>query len=177
MNIFIFPTDTCYWIATPINDIDGYNEIYTIKQRTYNKPLAILVGGFNDIVKYAKITQEQINFMKDYPHPFTILVTPKENLIDKRLKNKEIYKKIAFRVAHTQLQRELIDKHGPLFLTSANVSWDSEIYSKDIIQKIFSPHKENITFFSEDDITPTPSSNIFVFVWKWIEIKCLRKNY
>jgi hypothetical protein len=61
------------------------------------------------------LNKPQVNFIKDYHNPFTILL-PLEKITDnnllniiKGLPNSEIYKKIAFRVNHSFMQRRLIE--------------------------------------------------------------------
>jgi L-threonylcarbamoyladenylate synthase len=71
--IYIFPTDTCFGLACSITEIKDYEKIYKIKKRDFGKPLAILVENFEWLEKYTTLTKEQVNFLKNYKKPFTIL--------------------------------------------------------------------------------------------------------
>lgn len=181
MNLFILPTNTCFGIGTPIDDIKWYNSIYEIKSRDFSKPLAILVEDFKWLEKNTKLNNSQIDFLKNYKNPFTILTHVKEDIINKNIKNKEIYKFCAFRVAHDDIQLELTKKYWPLFLTSANKSWESEIFSTKKIKQVFESdiEKYDIEVFWGDDYdikTEFSSSDIFEFIWDTNNIKYMRKN-
>ncbi len=187
MNIFIVPTNTCFWIACPISEIESYKKIYEIKKRDFSKPLAILVDDFDYLSKNSLLTENQINFLKNYSKPWTILID-KEKITDKnllnqieKLPNSEIYEKIAFRVAHNFMHRKLISKHWPLFLTSANKSNNPEILSSIKIKQELKDEIENfwIKVFAHNDFcinSQQTASDIFEFIGENDEIRYLRKN-
>ena len=68
----LLPTDTCYGLAGSFTR-DDYLEIYRYKGRDFSKPLALLVEDFSDMKKYIEISDEQIEFLKKYPHPWSFL--------------------------------------------------------------------------------------------------------
>ncbi len=182
MQLFILPTDTCFWIATPINDIEWYNAIYKIKKRGLDKPLAILVDSFEWLEENTILNDKQINFLKNYNKPFSILTKTKIDILPDNIPNKEIYKKVAFRIAHNFMHSKLIRlNNSPLFLTSANRSWECELFSSHNIREIFeSEIKENdIKVFAHPWFcidSKQISSDIFEFIWESTEIKYIRKN-
>lgn len=95
---------------------------------------------------------------------------------DFEYQNKEVYKKLAFRVANNDIQKKLISEIGPIFLTSANFSGEKEIYSIEEAKKQFAFLK-NITFLWEwitldSSIKP---SDIFEFEWETTKIKYFRQ--
>lgn len=181
--IYLLPTDTCFWIACSFDDIKNYHKIYEIKKRPLEKPLAIMVESFDWLLKNTSLNKNQIDFLKNYKRPFTVLTKCSYihmviNLEqeDFEYKNKEVYKKIAFRVAHNDIQKKLISEIGPIFLTSANFSWEKEIYNIEEAKKQFSNFK-NIIFLWEC-ITLNSSvkpSDIFEFEWETININYLRQ--
>lgn len=182
--IYIIPTDTCFWIACAINDIKSYNEIYKIKNRSNDKPLAIMVDSFSWLEKNTNLNKTQIEFLKNYYRPWTILtdcsyIKKILNLEEWNLKyeNKEFYKKIAFRVANNEIQIRLISKIWPIFLTSANFSWEKEIYDIYEAKKQFKKFWKKINFLWEwiildNKIQP---SDIFEFDYETTNIKYLRQ--
>jgi len=185
--IYLLPSDTCYWIACPIDDKKNYEKIYKIKKRSLDKPLAIMVENFNWLEQNTNLTKDQINFLKNYEKPFTILTDSNyvkmwlnfEDEIDWTFINKDIYNQIAFRVANLPEQKKLIKKVWPIFLTSANLSNNPEIYkSKDLITH-FSYYLEKwiIKLIDSWNLDPNnKSSDIFEFIWDSLDIKYLRKN-
>lgn len=185
--LFIFPTNTCFWLACYIEDLESYKKIYKVKGRKFSNPLAVLVLDFEYLEKNTKLNLEQISFLKNYKNPFTILLDIK-NILDekllkqiKKLNNSEIYEKIAFRVSHNFMHKKLIKKNWLMFLTSANKSWESEIFSSIKVKEKFKEEIEKfwIKVFAHNDFcinSKQKSSNIFEFVWEKLELKYFRKT-
>ena len=170
--IYIIPTDTCFWIACPIEDIDAYKTIYTLKKRPYDKPLAIMVEDFEYLERTTYIQKSQIDFLKSYRRPFTVLVETKRNFISELVPNKGKYKKTAFRVAHSALQKKLIKGVWPLFLTSANISGDIETYK---VSELPFTESKKVQILADSDLEITLPSDIFEFRWNSNEVIYLRQ--
>ncbi|MDD3645969.1 MAG: Sua5/YciO/YrdC/YwlC family protein [Candidatus Gracilibacteria bacterium] len=180
MNLFILPTNTCFGIATPIGDIEGYKKIYEIKKRDFDKPLAIMVLDFEWLEKNTLLNHEQIEYLKKYKNPFTVITETKENLIPDNIPNKQIYKKVALRIAHNFMHRSLINDFGPLFLTSANRSGECELFSTYDIKEIFKKEIEayDIKVFAHPKYSIKSNicaSDIFEFIGNTTEINYIRK--
>lgn len=181
--IYILPTDTCFWIACSFDDIESYHKIYDIKKRPLEKPLAVMVESFSWLEKNTPLSKNQIEFLKNYKKPFTVVTEcPYMQMVlnleqeDFEYQNKEEYEKIAFRVANNEIEKKLIWEIGPIFLTSANLSWEKEIYDMNEAKKQFQSHKK-IQFLWENiklDSTIKPS-DIFEFIWESSEINYLRQ--
>ena len=184
--LYILPTNTCFWIACPIKEIESYKKIYEIKNRPLDKAIAIMVDSFEYFEKNTKLTKNQIDFLKNYKNPWTILID-KEKIFDKNLlkiinslPNSEIYEKIAFRVAHTFMHRRLIQDKGLLFLTSANHTGKWEIFSTKDIKKSFWKliKKEELRLFAHPEYcikTEKKYSDIFEFESKSKKVIYFRK--
>ncbi len=185
-NLFFLSTDTCFGLGCPMSDDVSYRKIYAIKKRSYDKPLAIMVESFEWLKNNTDLSSEQIDFLKEYKKPFTILTEslPVHHWInyeddDISFENRDVYQQIAFRVAHTSEQKKLIKKHGPIFLTSANMSGEPELYNQDnIIDRFnYEIEKYKIDILGASELSPnTPSSDIFEFIWESTEVKYLRQN-
>lgn len=186
--IYILPTDTCYWIACPIHDLKSYSWIYKIKKRTPSKALAIIVPDFKWLEDNTDLTSEQIEFLKNYKNPFTILTNSDHlklwiNYIDddrNEFENRDIYEQFAFRVAHNDTQKRLLKENWPMFLTSANISNEPEIYSSREVEEKFKYYLDNekIKFVWKNtwNLKVTKPSEIFEFIWESLEVEYLRKN-
>lgn len=172
--IYIIETDTCYWIWCPIGNIREYKKIYDLKNRSLKKPLAIMVEDFAYLKKHTYINDIQLNFLKKYLSPFTILLNTKRDFIREWIPNKNLYKKTAFRVAHTPQQIALLRKVWPIFLTSANISDTQESY---LLKDIPFEKSDEIEIIASSDLEKSPPSDIFEFVWESAKILYIRKNY
>ena len=121
----IIPTDTCYglaWALTP----EDYLEIYRLKGRDFSKPLALLVRDYDDMKGYIEISDEQIDFLRQYPHPWSFLGMRKTDYILPPYMDSLQYERLSLRVASVcMLWLDVSELEFPLFLTSANPSgWD-----------------------------------------------------
>jgi len=186
--IYILPTDTCFWIACPLDDIKSYERIYKIKKRSFDKPLAILVPDFNWLEKNTTLTKEQVDFLKKYDKPFTIMTDSPHvkvwiNFVNdensEEFLNRWVYEKFAFRVANNKTQDRLLKENWPMFLTSANISNNPEIYTSREIKEVFWDYIETqkIKFVWENTwvLEKVKPSEIFEFVWETLEQKFIRK--
>lgn len=171
--IYIIPTDTCFWLACEINNIESYKEIYSVKNRDYSKLIAIMLPDFESLEKYTFVTEEQVNFLKNYNKPFSVLLKPqnKSDFINTNIPNYDLYDKISFRVA-SEINKDFIKKTWAIFLTSANISGLPETYNIEEIKKQFWEKFEIIGTKKELDIVP--ASDIIEFD-KNNEIIYLRK--
>lgn len=186
--IYILPTDTCFWIACPIHDLKSYSWIYKIKKRDLWKPLAILVPSFEWLFENTDLNKEQIKFLKEYNKPFTILTNCDSlkvwiNYIDddnNEFINRDIYEQFAFRIVTNDTEKKLVKQNWPMFLTSANLSKQPEIYTSKKINEDFWYYfeKDKIKFVWENTgkLPENGTSDIFEFAWEDLEIKYLRKN-
>jgi tRNA threonylcarbamoyl adenosine modification protein (Sua5/YciO/YrdC/YwlC family) len=172
--IYILPTDTCYGIACALEDKKNYEKIYKIKKRRLDKPLAIMVKDFSWLRENTDLTDEQVDFLERYEKPFTILTnsTPVELFInfgdenEEYLINKDMYEQVAFRVAHNEMQESVINTHGPIWLTSANLSGAGETYDIATIEKDFEYYidKNIVEVVGSFNLDPeTPASDIIEF--------------
>lgn len=118
--LFLLPTDTCYGLAGEFSERD-YREIYRRKGRDFGKQLAILVEDFGDMRRYIEISDEQVEFLRNYPHPWSFLGKRRPDFILPIWMDDEKYQMISIRVASVCL-RGSQKLNFPLFLTSANLS-------------------------------------------------------
>ena len=168
----LLPTDTCYGLAGSFTKTD-YLEIYRLKGRDFAKPLALLVEDFDDMKKYIEISDEQINFLKRYPHPWSFLGKRVYELPE--WMDSERYEMLSIRVSRvcipTFQHSNIPTFHFPLFLTSANLSGHPE--SKTLTEaRVFFPWVQWI----DGGICDRPPSDIFS-IWDDGTFRYLRRNY
>lgn len=185
--IYILPTDTCYGMACALEDKKSYEKIYRIKKRNFDKPLALMVHDFKWLRENTELTGEQVDFLEQYKNPFTVLTnsTPVELFLrfgddnEQHLVNKDSYDMVAFRVAHNDDQESIINSHGPIWLTSANLSWTGETYDISKVEKDFEYYIEKGTVevvWSINLDPDVPPSDIFSFIDDSLELEYVRKG-
>lgn len=118
--LLLLPTDTCYGLAGEFTEQD-YHEIYRLKGRDFGKQLAILVEDYDDMTQYIDISDEQIEFLKSYPHPWSFLGKKKSDFVLPSWMDSDKYNMLSIRIASVCLKSSQ-EFSFPLFLTSANLS-------------------------------------------------------
>lgn len=98
--------------------------LYSLKGRDKKKPMAILVPTWEDLAYESKLTPSQVNFLRTYKFPFTIICDVQDDFRDEYPILEEYnYKTVGFRVAEACLSAETTAYvRSPVFLTSANKS-------------------------------------------------------
>ncbi len=168
--IFLLPTDTCYWLAWELIEID-YHEIYRIKWRDFSKRLAILVPDMDALREIAEISDEQIQILEQYSHPWSVVLPKNKNYVLPKFLNQDEYSNISFRIAEYCVSEEFQDKLiYPLFLTSANLSGKPESTTLGEAREYF-PWIDGY----DGGICDLPPSDIFSF-WVDNQLIYLRKS-
>lgn len=141
--LVIFPTDTVYGIGCAINDIEGIEKIYTLKQRSKDKPLACLCASLAQIEEIAQLDEKARNLIKEFmPGALTLILPAKACVF-----NSIGYKTIGVRIPNSSQAIELLQKNGPMLTTSVNESGQPPLneYSKilkqykNLVDQIYPP--------------------------------------
>ena len=172
--VFAIPTDTCYWIGCHLNDKKWLKDIYKLKQRVKGKPISFIVKNFEELKIISTLTTEQVDFLENYKNPFTIVTHLKDDSnIPDFLKRKQ--KLFWIRVAEIILDKKVVDKvEFPIFLTSANISEEDELYSSRDVKKIF---WNKVKILLKSKINKKPPSNVIRFIRDSLDLEYLRKTY
>ncbi len=117
----IFPTDTVFGLGVAVNRASSPAELYQLKQRTDDKPIAWLVGGIDDLARYGKNVSAQALELAcaHWPGALTLIVEASDEVPPAY---RSAAGTIALRVPNDPTARALIEQVGPLATTSANIS-------------------------------------------------------
>lgn len=167
--LIILPTDTCYGLAGEFSELD-YREIYRLKGRSFDKLLAILVEDFDDMRRYIEISDEHIEFLRNYPHPWSFLGKKNPDFTLPEFLDGKKYQMLSIRVASVCLKTpERLN--FPMFLTSANLSWKPESMTLTDARSSF----PGVTGY-DGWVCDQPPSDIFS-IGEDGELQYLRRNY
>lgn len=176
--LYVIPTDTCIGLACRIDDEKWYQLLSEIKGRDQSKPIAILVPTWEDLAYETKLLPAQINFLRTYKFPFTILCEVNNDFRDEYpILDTYGYKRVWFRVAEACLSPETNTYiRSPLFLTSANKSDQVECLTIEQVEKTF---EEFLPILKIIPGIPwkIPPSNVFTFRGTSNDLNYIRKNY
>lgn len=132
--VVLYPTDTVYGLGANIFDKKAVRKVFDIKQRSYLKPLSILVGDVRAIDLVAKTSLSQKQTINKYlPGPYTFILN-KRKIVPRTITSG--LKSVGVRVPDCELACRLASIF-PITTTSANLS-DDEVFSnpKEIIDQI-----------------------------------------
>lgn len=115
----VYPTDTIYGLGVNIFSENAIKRVYSLKKRSYDKPLSVCVSQIKDISKIASLDKNGEEMIKKIlPGPFTIILRKKESISPLLTSGGE---KIGVRIPDSRICRELA-RNFPITATSANLS-------------------------------------------------------
>lgn len=119
--VIAIPTDTVYGFACDAANDKAIKQLYTIKERNENKPLAICLGEINQLKNWAVVDHLPNDLLENLlPGALTLILKCSNNKLDKSLTYQS---KVGIRIPDYQFIRNLATKlKSPLALTSANIS-------------------------------------------------------
>lgn len=132
----VFPTDTVYGIGVAVDYAGTPEEIYRIKERSHDKPIAWLVGGVDDIRTYGSSVPESVLRIARtfWPGSLTVIVAASERV-------PRPYRSSAGTIglrapASATVQRLIRGVGCPLATSSANIAGESSPHSFDEVNPI-----------------------------------------
>lgn len=132
--IVLYPTDTVYGLGANIFNNKAVKRVFDIKQRSYLKPLSILVSDVGAIDLVAKVSLAQKEVINNYlPGPYTFILN-KMDIVPRAVTGG--LTNVGVRVPDNELACRLASIF-PITTTSANIS-DDEVLSnpKDILNQL-----------------------------------------
>lgn len=119
--IVLYPTDTVYGLGANIFDKNAVRRVFDIKQRSFLKPLSILVRDIESINLVAKMSLGQKNTIEKYlPGPYTFILD-KRPIVPRIVTSGSTH--VGVRVPDNELACRLASIF-PITTTSANLSDD-----------------------------------------------------
>ena len=132
--VVLYPTDTVYGLGANIFDNEAVKRVFNIKQRSFLKPLSILVYDVDAIDLVAKVSLNQKEVINNYlPGPYTFILE-KSKLVPRVVTSGSSF--VGVRVPDNQIACQLASLF-PITTTSANLS-DKDVLSnpKDILEQL-----------------------------------------
>ncbi|MCK4551481.1 MAG: threonylcarbamoyl-AMP synthase [Tenericutes bacterium] len=118
--IVIFPTDTVYGIGCLYKDIDSIRKIYDIKDRDFSKPMVILCSNFDQIRTLIERDQEIPDYIrKHWPGKLTVIFFKNSSVNNLITSGKQT---VGIRIPGNKISLDLLNKYGPMVVTSLNLS-------------------------------------------------------
>jgi len=132
--VILYPTDTVYGLGANIFDNSAVRRVFEIKNRSFLKPLSILVSDVETIDLVARVSLGQKNTINSYlPGPYTFILN-KQKIVPRYISSG--LASVGVRVPDCELACRLASIF-PITTTSANLS-DDEVLSnpKEILEQL-----------------------------------------
>jgi L-threonylcarbamoyladenylate synthase len=156
--VIALPTETVYGLAVDATNLAAISKLYTLKQRSFNKPLVIAVAHAQDVVPWVSAVSSDARLLMDafWPGPLTIILPRGKAVSDLITAGKS---SIGLRYSSCVMLQDILHQLGhAICLTSANQSGTEEAMSAEKVRSEF----PNELFIVEEDtiISGTPSTII-----------------
>lgn len=127
------PTDTVYGVCARISSIDAYNKLIEVKKRSANKLFPIMCANIEQIKDIVIIGSREERLIKLFmPGPITLILKKKDGLPNYINSGCQT---VAIRMATSDILEKIIEKVGPVFMSSANKSGEAVCHSLDEIER------------------------------------------
>lgn len=177
MKIYVLPTDTTLGLACDIDDHEAYSLLYKMKARDSEKPISLLVRDWEELEEETTLNTRQIDFLKSYKFPFTVVTNVREDFRVEYDLDEDIYEQVGFRVGEACLEDQTLNYiHNTMFLTSANKSWEEECETIEEVKDVFWKYDKYLKILPGNVYNNEPS-NVIRFVGDSTELEYIRKNY
>ncbi len=125
--IISFPTETVYALAANAMDESAVAEIYRIKGRDFDKPLALLVKDIASLEGVVEMNGSALKLAKVFcPGPITFILPKSKNCEIKSGMNQKL-QMLAVRIPDNDIALQILGAANcPIFATSANPSGMAE---------------------------------------------------
>ena len=118
-----FPTETVYGIGVRYGSHKALDRLMEAKNRDYSKAITLMLNNKKDIETYAYINDQHCKIINKFmPGKITLILKRRES-IDPYMTNG--LDTIGIRIPDSDYVLNLIDRAGPLLVTSANISGSS----------------------------------------------------
>lgn len=130
------PTDTLYGLAADPFRQDALEMVFTLKGRPAVKPMAILVASIESAMQIGELSDRALELADEYwPGPLT-LVIPRLATTPDWLGHPG-RRTIGIRCPDHPVALELLERSGPLAVTSANITGQSPALNDEEAQALF----------------------------------------
>jgi L-threonylcarbamoyladenylate synthase len=156
--VIVYPTETIYGIGSSAHSGDAIRRIQSLKRRTVQKPLLLLIRGVDQLPPLVRDVGDDARRLMAafWPGPLTIILPAAEGLPAELTQGRGT---IGIRIPSSPLCLRLIELAGaPLTSTSANLSGEAPLNS---IAEMLSVLPEGVDcFLDAGPLHPSPPSSV-----------------
>ncbi len=130
------PTDTVYGVGVDPTNLEAVKGLFDLKGRPAHKSVGLLAASFDQAAEVSVIEGSAADLgRRHWPGALTLIVRPRVVLSD--WVGDEQRSTVGVRVPDHPVARDLLEKTGPLSVTSANLSGQPEVMSDVEAREVF----------------------------------------
>lgn len=118
--VVAFPTETVYGLGVRFNDEKALEKLMEAKNRDYSKAITLMVANKDDIQNYAYVSDSAYKLIQHFMPGMMTLVFKKKESVNPVMTNGKAT--IGIRIPDDEYVLSLLNKVGPMLVTSANLS-------------------------------------------------------
>jgi L-threonylcarbamoyladenylate synthase len=164
--IILYPTDTIWGVGCDATNPKAVEKIYSLKKRSDEKSMIVLVAAEKEIVKHVAQPDLKIfNYLNTVQKPTTVIYQGAIGLADNLVAKDG---SIAIRICKDEFCKELISRfRKPIVSTSANISGEPFPKNFSEINAGIKTRVDYVVQYRQNDSTPSAPSRLI----KWEESK------
>lgn len=130
-----FPTETVFGLAVKYGSLNALKKLYDIKGRDSSKAITLMLSSKNDISKYAIVDETTNKLIQTFMPGKITIILKKKDIVDNAFTSG--LDTIGIRIPDNEFVLKLIDRCGPLWVTSANKSGQKNLISSTQVYDTF----------------------------------------
>lgn len=133
--VVAFPTETVFGLGVKFGSKEALDALYQIKKRDKGKAISMMISKPEDIEKYAYVNENAKKIIKAFMPGMITIILKKKPHIDKYFTAS--LDTIGIRIPDDKFVLSLLDKTGPMLVTSANLSGKESLVDDQAVMEVF----------------------------------------
>ena len=134
--VVAFPTETVFGLGVKFGSHQALEALYQVKHRDRGKAISMMISKPEAIERYAYVSEEAKKIIRAFmPGMITIILKKKPFIDDFFTASLDT---IGIRIPDDPFVLSLLDKTGPMLVTSANISGNESLVDDQAVMKVFS---------------------------------------
>ena len=133
--VVAFPTETVFGLGVKFGSHQALDALYELKHRDKGKAISMMISKAEDIEKYAYVDETAKKLIAAFmPGMITIILKRRPHIDDYFTASLDT---IGIRIPDDPFVLSLLDKTGPMLVTSANLSGENSLVDDKAVMKVF----------------------------------------
>ncbi|MFQ6792523.1 L-threonylcarbamoyladenylate synthase [Thomasclavelia sp.] len=133
--VVAFPTETVFGLGVKFGSKEALDALYQLKQRDKGKAISMMIASAKDIEKYAYINEPAKKIINAFMPGMITIILKKRPFIDDYFTAS--LDTIGIRIPDDDFVLSLLEKTGPMLVTSANMSGKDSLVNDQSVSQVF----------------------------------------